>query len=586
MNEYLSIFILLFVPGFPLLLAVSLMSGVMNRTALLFAPWAALPALFMALFPVPDIITKLPWLLLGSYLGFDEIARVFLLFTALVWLAAGVYSIGYFKEPSARSHFFSWFLIAMSGNFGLILAQDMLIFYSFFALMSFSSYGLIIYERTLPAMRAGRVYIVMVIVGEIVLFAAFVLAALSAGSLEFESVRTTMAGSAWQEWIIALVLLGYGIKAGVIGLHIWLPLAHPAAPTPASSVLSGTMISVGLLGWLRILPLGEVTLSGWGELMIAIGTVSVFYAVLIGLMQSNPKTVLAYSSISKMGIMTIGVGLGLVVPDNWPLILTAVLFYALHHGLAKGALFLGTGIAINPPASRGKRIFLITGLLLLALSLVGAPLTGGMIAKNLLTVQVISAAYNWNGWLQIILLGSSVASSILMVHFLSLVWPQQEAVLEEQTTPVSMWLSWIFLLVLVVMSPFILWLDLHYIWTTKALINAIFPIALGGCLAACIWLNTKYQWLSYSFSYLQGDLLLVVENGFYSIVKSSQLFALKTLPKWQIFFLVGYNRLLDYSRSCSLVDRAEKQLGYWRVGITLFLLLGIAIAFISALSWK
>jgi len=321
--------------------------------------------------------------------------------------------------------------------------------------------------------------------------------------------------------------------------------------------------------------------------MIAAGTVAVFYAVLVGLLQNNPKTVLAYSSISKMGIMTIGVGLGLIAPDNCPLILSALLFYALHHGLAKGALFLGVGIAASPPASKGQRILLILGLLLLALSLAGAPLTSGMVAKNLLTVQVNSSATLWSHWLQIILLCSSVATSLLMVHFLSLVWPRQEVAAKVQITPDSMWISWIFLLAAVALSPFILWTDFNNVWTMKALFSALWPVILGGVFASgasmvgTVWLNSQYQWLSWSFRQPQGDRLLVVENGLNSIIKSGRSFSLKTLPKWRLFFLDGCNHLHERSELGLILDSSEKRLGYWFVGITMFLLLGMIFVFLA-----
>jgi formate hydrogenlyase subunit 3/multisubunit Na+/H+ antiporter MnhD subunit len=122
-NTLSSSLVLLLAPGLPLLLAVSLMSGAMSRAALVLAPWAALPAFLISLFLSPDMILKLPWLLLGTHLGFDETARMFLMFTALVWLTAGVYSMGYFKDSLARARFLTWFLLAMTGNFGLILAQ-------------------------------------------------------------------------------------------------------------------------------------------------------------------------------------------------------------------------------------------------------------------------------------------------------------------------------------------------------------------------------------------------------------------------------------------------------------------------------
>ena len=582
MNSFASPPVLLLVPGLPLLLAMGLMSDPLRRVAMLLAPWAAFPALVVSLSLTPGITLEMPWLLFGTHLGFDEIARIFLFFTALLWLLSSIYAVGYFSRRSSRVRFFTWFLLAMAGNLGLILAQDMVIFYTFFALMSLASYGLVVHERTSEALRAGRVYIVMAVVGEVLLFIAFALAAQVAGGIEFEAVRLAVAGSGLRDWVIGLTLIGFGIKAGVIGLHVWLPLAHPVAPTPASAVLSGAMIAAGLLGWLRVLPLGETALSGWGGTMMIAGVVAVFYAVLVGLLQSNPKTVLAYSSISKMGIMTIGVGLGLAAPDSWPFILSVILIYALSHGLSKGALFLGVGIAATPPVSKWRRRLLIMGLLLPALSLAGAPLTSGMIAKNLLKVQVTSTASPWSDWLQIMLPWSAVATSILMARFLYLVWPRRKDASKAQATPETMLLSWIVLLVVVALSPwFIPLADQQTRWTVKAMISALWPVALGGGLAACVWLAAKYQWIALSSRIPAGDLLVIVENRLCSLVATGRSFGFETLPKWRSSGLVVAGRLLQTRAWHKALDAAEHSLQHWIFAVTLLLLLGIVITLLS-----
>ena len=181
MNDVLAALVLLSVPGLPLLLAVALMSGPLRRGAMVLAPWAALPALVVSSSLPAGFTAELPWLLLGTQLVLDDTATIFLFFTGLLWLTAAVYTTGDFSGRSSRTRFFGWFLLAMAGNLGLILAGDLIVFYSFFALMSFASYGLVVHERTLEALRAGRVYIVLVVVGELLLFAAFALAALAAG---------------------------------------------------------------------------------------------------------------------------------------------------------------------------------------------------------------------------------------------------------------------------------------------------------------------------------------------------------------------------------------------------------------------
>jgi len=582
-NSTLNVFLLLSIPGLPLLLATGLILPASRRVALLLAPWAAFPALVVSVSMKSGTTLELPWLLFGTRLGFDETARIFLFFTALLWLVASVYTAGYFKDSSSRTRFFTWFLLAMAGNLGLILAQEIVIFYTFFSLMSFASYGLVVHHRTPEALRAGQVYIILVVVGEVLLFAAFAFVAQAAASIEFEAVRPAVARSELRDLIVGLTLFSFGIKAGVIGLHVWLPLAHPVAPTPASAVLSGSMIAAGLLGWLRILPLGEVVLPGWGGVMIVAGMLAVFYAVLVGLLQTNPKTVLAYSSISKMGVMTTAVGLGLTAPDSWPLISSAILIYALHHGLAKGALFLGVGMASPPPASKGQRRVLIAGLLLPALSLAGAPLTSGMIAKNLLQAQVTSAPLPWSDWLYILLPWSAVATSMLMARFLFLVWVQHKNTSEAQAKPTAMWLSWVALLVVVVLSPwFIPYTRSLDHWTEMTIIGAFWPAALGGGVAIWVLLYGRRQWKIWSFNVLPGDLLVFVESRLCSLVASVRAFGLETLPQWRLSFLARCKQFRDYSDFWPAVDSGESRFGHWPIGTTLFLVLGMVIVFLAA----
>jgi len=581
-NSALLLLLLLSVSVLPLLLAMSLMLAPLRRVILLLTPWAALPALVVSVLLTPGITIELPWLLFGTYLGFDETARVFLFFTSLLWLVTGIYSTGYFSKHSSRARFFIWFLLAMAGNLGLILAQDMVIFYTFFTLMSFASYGLVIHERTLEALRAGRIYIVLVVVGEVLLFAAFVLAARASNSIEFDVVRLAMVDAEWRDWIIGLTLLGFGIKAGVVGLHVWLPLAHPVAPTPASAVLSGAMISAGLLGWLRVLPLGETALPGWGGIMIVAGLVAIFYAVLVGLLQNNAKTVLAYSSVSTMGIMTAAVGLGLIAPDSWAFILIAILIYALQHGLAKGALFLAVDMVSVSPISKGQRYLLIMGLLLPALSLAGAPLSSGMIAKYLLNLQVSSVISPWGDWLQILMPWSSVATSILMGRFLYLVWPQHKVASVAVLKSRMMWLSWVALLIIVVLSPsFIPFTDINDAWSIKIMLSALWPVALGGGLAATVWLISKRRRINHRLSIPSGDILFIVESWLWPALASTLSFCIAALVKRHALLLVGLNWWSSHSSVMSLLEIGENRFRQWATAATLFLILTTVLVFLA-----
>jgi len=447
MSAPVSIAILLAVPLLPLLLVSALTFSPLRRISLLGAPLAAAPGLVLALLPEAGTPVAIPWLLIGTHLGVDGTGQIFLLLTALLWLAAGIYAGSYTKNSSQRVRFWIFFLLCMSGNLGLTLALDMISFYLFFTLMSFAAYGLIIHDGTPFALRAGRIYLWLVMIGEVLLFAALLMAARVADSLLLRDVAPILAHTDAAPLILGLLLVALGIKMGVVPLHFWLPLAHPAAPIPASAVLSGAMIKAGLLGLLRLFPLGSATLSGWSVTLISLGLIMAFFGVVIGLMQNQPKTLLAYSSISQMGFPLLAIGLGLAAPQQWPLLAPAVGFYALHHGLAKGALFLGVGMVGQLNRSTPARYVTLAALLLPALALAGAPLTSGALTKASLKPFLAQSPLFTESMLTILLGVAAVGTTLLMGRLLLLLWRQAEVTAVGDTK--GMWAGWCLLLLAV-----------------------------------------------------------------------------------------------------------------------------------------
>lgn len=408
----------------PLVLAAGVAWPHTRRAALRLAPWAAAPGLLAALALPEGAAASGDWLLLGTALGLDQTGRLFLGFTGILWLLSGLYGQAYLREDDRRAGFFGAYLLALAGNLGLCLAQDLVSFYLLFALMTFASYGLVVHDRSPGALAAGRVYLGLAVAGELLLFAGLVLLADAAGTLALREAPGALARAPRGTLIAALFLLGFGIKAGAVPLHVWLPLAHPAAPTPASAVLSGAMIKAGLLGWLRFLPLGEAALPGLGLPVAAAGIGAAFFGVFAGLSQRNPKALLAYSSVSQMGFLTLAVGLGLAEPTLWPAGLAAAGAYALHHSLAKGALFLGVGVAAAGVRGRAARVGLAAGLAVPALSLAGAPFTSGAGAKAALQGAVDLAPGAWPAALVWLLPLAAAGTAALMGRFVFLVWPR------------------------------------------------------------------------------------------------------------------------------------------------------------------
>lgn len=357
-----------------LLLAALARSGYSWRLGLVLMP---LPGLLLALAYGEPFSLSLPYLLTGALWGLDDLRRLMLLAAALLWLSAGLYAAGYLKRR--RRRFYLLWALTLAGNLGLILSLDLASFYSFFALMTFAGYGLVIHDQTPRALFAGKVYLVMALLGEMMLLAGLLLAADRAGSMMLAELAPAVAAGDRGGAIFLLLLLGFGVKAGLPLLHFWLPLAHPVAPTPASAVLSGAMIKAGLLGWVLLLPLGLPGQEVLGQGVILAGAVGSLGGVLLGLMQRAPKTILAYSSISQMGLMTLLVGAAMAAPGQAAAMVPVIGLYALHHGLAKGALFLATGL--TRPVHRGGQALWWLLVALPGLSLAGLPLTSGAVAK-------------------------------------------------------------------------------------------------------------------------------------------------------------------------------------------------------------
>jgi len=431
------------------------------------AVFAALPALICALTVPIGTTVELPWMILESRFAIDATGKYFLLFTALLWLFSAVFAAGYMADDSKRFRFFLGFLLAMGGNFGVILAMDMLSFLVAFALMSFASYSLVVHPQDADAVRSGRVYMSLVVFGEIVLFSALILHAGNGGDVNLQVLKGTLSTPT----VAALLVIGFGIKAGAVLLHVWLPLAHTVAPTPASAVLSGSMIKAGLIGWIRFLPPGAEGEAAWGAVFLVAGIIAAFYGVAVGLGQNHPKTVLAYSSISQMGLISLAFGIWLTLGNEVPSAAACVLLYAFHHALAKGTLFLGVGVVGGIERQSRDRVLVTAALVIPALALAGGPLTTGAMAKTALKHVMVHLPANWENALAILLPMSSIGTAILMgrffytlrtytahhrvskIEFLSLISllvlsatmifliPSSQGATDEMLKPGSLWLS-------------------------------------------------------------------------------------------------------------------------------------------------
>ena len=198
--------------------------------------------------------------------------------------------------------------------------------------------------------RAAYLYLVMSHVGTGCLIAGFLALSAVAGSLSFSTLLSGhVVSGPLRDGLFALFFLGFGVKAGIVPLHIWLPEAHPAAPTSISALMSGALIKAGIYGMMRVCAFGlGVPRLSWGVLVVAVGGLSAVLGVLYALMQHDLKRLLAYHSIENIGIILLGLGAGMMAlaygrSDVAAIGITACLYHVLNHAVFKGLLFLGAG---------------------------------------------------------------------------------------------------------------------------------------------------------------------------------------------------------------------------------------------------
>jgi formate hydrogenlyase subunit 3/multisubunit Na+/H+ antiporter MnhD subunit len=315
----------------------------------------------------------LPWLL-GLTLGLDHTSRALALLTAVGWSLAG-WAATTKHGADDRAFWLGWWL-SLAGMSLALLALTLTAFYAGYVLVTFSAYLLVLRGGGEEAWRAGRVYLVMALVGEGAILAAVLMVAGVAGNVSLPAAPGEVGGAA-----AVLLLAGFAVKLGIVPLHVWLPLAHPIAPVPASAVLSGVIVKAGLLGWLKLVPSGSLEPSAPAVLLL-LGLLTAFVGAALGLPQRRLKTVLAYSTVSQMGLVLTAYALVHARPEAPAAAMATVVLVALHHGLNKAALFLACAYA--PGASTWRRVLVA----LPALSLAALPLTTGFLAKTALASGV------------------------------------------------------------------------------------------------------------------------------------------------------------------------------------------------------
>ena len=357
---------------------------------------------------------------LPFHLRLDNLTAVFALLVGMVSAGISVFAAGYFREgegtaPGLMSLQYHFFLASM---LMVLLADDAYAFMVAWEVMALSSFFLVTTDhKHAEIRRAGYLYLLVAHIGAIAILLSFGVMTSGSGDYSFAGMRAQQLSPFWASAAYLLALVGFGAKAGLLPLHVWLPEAHPAAPSPVSAMMSGVMLKTAIYGLLRVsFDLVGETLWWWGVVAMTVGLLTAVFGVLYSTVQSDMKRLLAYSSIENIGLLAVALGLTLIFHSYGmealaALAMTALLYHCLAHAGFKSLLFLCTGSVLH--ATRERSLGKLGGLIhrmpwvaWLALAGViasaGLPPLSGFVSEWLLLQSFLFSSGLPHSWLNMI----------------------------------------------------------------------------------------------------------------------------------------------------------------------------------------
>ena len=372
---------------------------------------------------------------LPFHLRLDALSGFFLFLLGATGAGISIYTAGYFRKgegtaPGLQCLLYHIFLSSMAF---VMLADDGYAFMVSWETMALSSFFLVTSEhRHAEIRRAGYLYLLVAHIGAVGILLSFGVMAGSAGDYTFDAMRDFSILGFWPTIAFLLALFGFGAKAGLLPLHIWLPEAHPAAPSPVSAMMSGVMLKTAIYGMLRVsFDLLHAQLWWWGILLLLFGLATALFGVIFSAIQTDMKRLLAYSSIENIGLIVVGFGLTVIfksflLPHLAALALTATLYHCLNHAFFKSLLFLCTGSVLHATGERnlGKlgglihRMPWVTWLALIGvLASAGLPPLNGFVSEWLLLQSFLFTSGLPQGYLNMLL--PVVAAAIALIAALA-----------------------------------------------------------------------------------------------------------------------------------------------------------------------
>lgn len=435
---------------------------------------AGVIALTPAVLTAGNLSWSLPALTGRFELAADAFSMLFALAGSLVWFCATIYATAYLRKDPGRVRFQITSLVVLSANLGVVLAGDLVTLYICFELLGLVALLLVIHNGSDTARQAGVKYFWMTLIGGFALLGGILLIHAMAGSSAIAPLPAG-AGSPAMHWsAFALLLIGFGIKAGMVPLHTWLPDAHPAAPAPASALLSGVMIKAGAYGIFRMLNIlfrpgdaADPSLPAWelnaqlGMIVLWLGIATMLIGVILALGQHHAKRMLAWHSVSQMGFVLTGLGAGAWLGADGGVGTAGGLLHVVNHALFKATLFLGAGaVAVYAGTADMYRLgglwrkmpVTFACMVLAAAGITGIPLFNGFVSKCMIHHALVDGTTRAGGellmvaeWIFLATCAGTVASFIKLIGLVFLRTPKQQPERLVREAEPAMWMAMIML---------------------------------------------------------------------------------------------------------------------------------------------
>ena len=350
---------------------------------------------------------------LGLRLETDGFRKVYCVVLSFMWSMTLLFSPDYFAHHHHRNRYYFFQLLTLGATMGVFLAADLFTAFVFFEIMSFTSFTWVIQEETPGAVRAAKTYLAVAVIGGLVALMGMFLLYNRLGTLQISALYDAAKAAGLTPVLYAAggcVLFGFGAKAGMFPVHIWLPKAHPVAPAPASALLSGALTKSGIWGILVIscnLFRGD---PGWGAAILLLGSVTMLLGAVLALFSVDLKRTLACSSMSQIGFILVGVGMMCLLGEENALAARGTVLHMVNHSAFKLVLFLCAGavfrnlhkLDLNEIRGFGrKKPLLMIAFLLGALGIGGIPLLNGYVSKTLLHEAIVEGVPHYGGVLKL-----------------------------------------------------------------------------------------------------------------------------------------------------------------------------------------